>query len=145
VRFLLDEQLHPDAAASLDVLARSKGDEFTHILQHTTPGMDDADIPALCHEIGVDALITANVRDFGAKRFYYAQLVENGVHVVVLRPRRIKFTPEQQVSMMSGHLNRIRALLAEAAAPVLVKVTLSSAEPRSLEELLANDTASKLP
>lgn len=69
MRYLLDEQLDQVVAASMAPIASKSADEFLHILAVARPGTPDEEIPRLCREQNVDCLVTANVRDFGARKF----------------------------------------------------------------------------
>jgi hypothetical protein len=137
VNFLLDEQLHESAARALDALGVVNDDHFTYILDHAEQGTDDDDIPALCKNHGVQTLVTANVKDFGARKRYYEALLAEGIHVVVVRFGKAKPLPHIQVALLSAQYERIRHVLHDADGPTLVRVTASGAEPRSLEELIA--------
>jgi hypothetical protein len=53
----------------------------------------------------------------------------------VLRPGKVRFVPSQQVAIVALNYERIRLLLDAATEPTLVRVTPSSAQPRTLEEL----------
>jgi len=99
------------------------------------PGTKDAAIPGLCREHGFDALVSANVKDFGARLPLYRRLLENGVSVVVVRPGRETLTPEVQVSILSFHSREIGRRLADKP-PTLLRVTRSDVKERSLDELL---------
>jgi hypothetical protein len=63
-------------------------------------GTKDPIIPGLCKRNGFDALVTANVKDFGARLPLYQTLLEKGISVVVVRPGRETLTPEVQVSIL---------------------------------------------
>jgi hypothetical protein len=82
VRYLLDEQLDQVVAASMAPIASKSDDEFLHILAVARPGTPDDEIPRLCRERDVDCLVTANVRDFDARKFYYQALLAEDLHVV---------------------------------------------------------------
>jgi hypothetical protein len=137
VNYLLDEQLHEDVAAALQILRRSKRDRFSHVYNFGAGGIDDEDIPALCRERTVGALITANYKDFGARKVLYVALMGAGVNVVVLRPGKAKLNIENQMRLITAAINRIDVLLRDASSPILIKVDASgSCTPRSLGELL---------
>src|SRR4051794_33907493 len=99
-------------------------------------GAQDPEIPPLCRDEEIDVLVTMNVRDFGARKHYYASLIENGVHVVVVRPSKLQPDAGQQLSLVSGAHTAIRRLLAAATEPSLVRVTHGGAGVTSLPDLL---------
>jgi hypothetical protein len=78
VNHLLDEQMHETTARSLDALGNLDGRAFWHILDYRGPGTPDDEIPALCAEIDAQCLVTANVKDFGARKRYYEALLDAG-------------------------------------------------------------------
>lgn len=137
MNFLLDEQLHDTAAKALDALGAPAGNRFSYIVEHAGHGTLDEDIPALCRRLGVGVLVTANVKDFGARKRYYEALLDQDVRVVVVRFGRAKPTPAIQVSILAGQYARICALLEESEVPCLIRVTASGAQRRTLEELIA--------
>lgn len=146
MKCLLDENLDPSTARSLDALVSSEGDSFTHLLDHAKPGTPDDEIPPICARLGVTALVTVNVRDFGARKVYFQSLLANDVSVVVLRPGgTVKFFPEKQVAMIAMNLARIRVLLQPAAGAILIRATWSGAQPKDLDELLAEIEGRSLP
>ncbi len=146
MRLLLDEQMSDVAARSLAPLAETLGAAAVdHIRTIGHGGMDDDDIPALCREREYRALISLNVKDFGARRHYYAALVDAGVHVGVVRPARLKMTPANQVHVLSLHLEHMIRTWAAAEAPILIKITPSPIEPVSLDELVAQMDERHLP
>jgi hypothetical protein len=135
VNVLVDEQLSPKAADGINLFTDQHGMVASWIGEEAA-GTKDPDIPALCQELGYEALYTVNVRDFGARLTLYEALVGNGVSVVVLRPGRVRLTPSEQVSLIVRHAARVSALLAGAEQPVLIKVTQAEVSAvRTLEEL----------
>jgi hypothetical protein len=140
VNFLLDEDLKQTIAPVLDALGKENGDSFAHILDHTASGTLDENIPALCRERGIQTLITVNVRDFGAKKVYYQALLDAQIHVVVIRPGKLKLFRERQVGIISMHYQAIKQHLEAATGPTLVRVTPGGAEPRTLDELVEEFT-----
>lgn len=135
MNLLLDEQLDGSVADGLNAMSKRHGASFQSI-RDLAPGSKDADIPNFCQERGFDALVTANVRDFGAREALYAGLLAAGVSVVVLRPSRSqRLTPEVQLGVLSQHSVSITRKLAEATAPVLLRVNQSGVRERTLEEL----------
>ena len=146
MRLLLDEQMSAVAARSLAPLAEVFGvAAVDHITRIGYGGTDDDDIPGLCRDHDYAALISLNVKDFGARRPYYAALVEAGVHVGVVRPGKLKMTAANQIHVLSHHLERLVKLWAAAESPILIKVTPSHAQPVSLEELVAQIEGRHLP
>lgn len=136
MRFLYDENLDELTTEAIAVLGAHSGDKHTHILEHSQSGLEDPDIPPLCKSLKVTSLITVNYKDFGARKVYYQSLLAAGVSVVVIRPGKLRFTPEQQTSTITRHLSRIRRELESADAPILLKVTQSEVARRSLDELV---------
>lgn len=136
MRSLLDENLDPRLAQVLSIVADEDG--FVALAVAGQTGMDDEDIPALCARERIDALITANYKDFGAKKMYYQALMEEGVSVIVIRPGKIAFDSLQQSTILTRWWKRIRTLLAEAqGAAVLIHVTQTDVRLRNLESLIA--------
>ena len=111
MRVLLDENLWPELATALNAFEERYHLRFTHI-NDVEPGAQDEDIPAICERLGATALVSANVRDFGARRVLFEALLEAGVSVIVPRPsRRVTLTPEVQMSMLMRHIKSIAATL----------------------------------
>jgi predicted nuclease of predicted toxin-antitoxin system len=137
VKFLLDEQLHRSAAQALHAFAQLSGDAFAHIYDYDAGGINDDAIPPLCKAQGIGVLVTANFRDFGARKLLYQRLLAAGIHVVVLRPGNIRFLPSKQVSILAAHYERIRRLLADSNGPTMVRVTSTTADEHDLDELIA--------
>ncbi len=137
MKYLWDEQTSERAAHSWAVLVADSGDEAVHIYDLGAGGTLDDDIPALCLESGVEALVTLNVRDFGAKAYYYEALLDSGLHVIVVRPGKAKPDANTQMALVSHHTTYIQRHLATAPSPALVKVTFSAAKLRTLDELVA--------
>lgn len=139
MRFLLDEMLDgpgSKVATALDVFGEELGCSFRSLVV-LHPGLQDEDIPEFCRGRDMDALITANVRDFGARLPLYEALLTAGISVVVLRPmRRVRLTPSTQASILIRHLARIERQLREAAGTALMTVSDGGVRVvRSLEEL----------
>jgi hypothetical protein len=137
VILLLDEQLDsPDmrVARALDIIGASHDLSFRS-LRTEAAGLKDQDIPAYCEQEGIDALVSFNVRDWGAKDALYRALIEAGVSIVVLRPQAKKsLTVEQQLSMLSKHLKAIGNHLHQGGH-VLLRLNESSCRKWTLEEL----------
>lgn len=132
---LLDEQLDAAVADGLNAMAHRHGMVATSIRTFAA-GTKDEDIPQLCRSGGYGALISANVRDFGAKLPIYEALLGAGVSVVVLRPGRKQIlTPEVQLGVLVQHSSSIGAMLPASGSPKLLRVTQSGVVERSLDEL----------
>ena len=139
MKFLLDEQLHPVVAEVLSTLGQLTGDEFVYMCAIAGQGTLDEAIPELCSSSGCRALITVNHKDFGAKKALYESLLAEGVHVVVIRPLKHPWTPDQQASLISGKVRAFADMVRTAEASnerILVRVTPSDVRRRSLEELV---------
>lgn len=146
MRFLLDENLSGRAAEAMTVVGEDEGDEYGHVLQHAPQSTDDDALPRICRDNGFDAIVTVNVRDFGAKKVIYEALLQEGVHVVVIRPGKLTLYLSEQVQLLSGSYRRVRALLASASEPTLVRVNPGgTADPRTVEELAAEFEGGRLP
>lgn len=134
---LLDEQLDsPDmkVARALDIMGASHALSFRS-LRTEAPGLKDEEIPAYCEREAVDALVSFNVRDWGAKDALYRALIEAGVSIVVLRPQvRKSLTIEQQLSLISKHLRVIGEHL-HTGERVLLRVNESGCRKWTLQEL----------
>lgn len=142
MRFLYDENLDETAVRAIAVLGEREGEQHEHIVDHAGRGLKDPEIPPLCARLDVRALVTVNHKDFGARKVYFQALISAGVSVVVIRPGKGRFPPEQQTSVITRHLSRIRHELHAARAPCLVKVSQSGVARRSLEDLVAEFDAS---
>jgi hypothetical protein len=91
VKILLDEQLDtPDSVVgmALNAFASRHGCTFVS-LQIEAPGLSDPEIPGYCRRNGIAALVSANVKDFGARLVLYEALLRAGISVVVLRPGKV--------------------------------------------------------
>jgi hypothetical protein len=149
VILLLDEQLDsPDmiVARSLEILGKPHNLGFRS-LRTESPGLEDDAIPPYCKREGIDALVTANFRDFGAKPALYEALLAAGASVVVLRPHtKRSLSVDQQVSVLSKHMRTIGKQLHDAApSRILLRVNESSCVRRTLEELREEITGQGLP
>lgn len=146
MKYLLDEQLDEVVAESMTPIGTKFGDEFTHILAIRDQGTPDQEIPVLCRNEGAECLISANVRDFGARKFYYQALLTEGLHVVVLRPGKGKFYEEEQLSLLSRSYRRIRSITGTATEPRMLACTPSNVRDRSIEDLIEEfDRGRRLP
>ncbi len=135
MRILLDENLWPELATALNAFEPRYHITFLHI-NNIAPGAQDEDIPNICREQGATALVSANVRDFGARRVIFEALLEAGVSVIVPRPsRRATLTPEVQMSMLIRHIQRIASALRSSQGHLLLKLTEGGVIETSLEQL----------
>jgi hypothetical protein len=137
VKYLVDEQMSGVVARGMRPVGASFDEEWVHVRDDLgRGGIQDPDIPPLCRDEQVGVLVTMNVRDFGARKFYYASLVEHGIHVVVVRSGKQQPDPAQQLGLVAGAHSGIRRLLGGTLGPSLVKVTHSGATVTTLEALL---------
>jgi predicted nuclease of predicted toxin-antitoxin system len=136
VRIILDEQLDPTLADVLNVLQNRHGCEFISLRDLAPPKTQDIEIPSICREHGAAALVTADVKDFGAKRVYFEALLEAGVSVVTLRPQKRTHVLEAQTALLVQWSREAAAALRGAVEPILVRVNNSSVSARSLQELV---------
>lgn len=104
MRYLLDECLCEQATNAMEAL-RKPADHFAYIAGHEVAhaGAQDPEIPAICKDLGWDVLLTANVRDFGARKVLYQSLLAEGIHVLVVRPGKQKLDEFLQVSLLARH------------------------------------------
>jgi hypothetical protein len=136
VRIILDENLWPELAAALNAFERRYKLTFLHI-NEIEPGAQDEDIPEICRQHGAAALVSANVRDFGARRVIFEALLEAGVSVIVPRPsKRAALTPEVQMSMLIRHIQKIATALRGGQGQLLLKLTEGGVTEISLEQLI---------
>ena len=136
MRVLLDENLWPELAIALNAFEQRYNLSFIHI-NDVAPDVQDDDIPAICRELGATALVSANVRDFGARRIIFEALLEAGVSVIVPRPsRRVTLTPEVQMSMLMRHIKSIAAALRRDQGQLLLKITEGGVTETSIEQLI---------
>ena len=135
MRIILDENLWPELAIALNAFEQRYHLTFVHI-NDIAPGAQDEDIPAICREEGAAALVSANVRDFGARRIIFEALLEAGISVIVPRPsKRVTLTPEVQMSMLMRHIQRIGAALRNSRSHLLLKLTEGGVTEITLEQL----------
>lgn len=139
MRYLLDENLAPRTAATMQTLAGDSVDEYVHLLDAVgRHGTDDLEIPRICQRQKFDALITVNHKDFAAQKVVYQALIDHQIHVVALRPGKQRFNTDLQVAWLARYRARIgTALTNEADAAVLLVVTESGIRIRSITELVA--------
>lgn len=135
MRIVLDENLWPELATALNAFEPRYHLTFVHI-NDIAPGAQDEDIPAICREQGATALVSANVRDFGARRIIFEALLEAGISVIVPRPsKRVTLTPEVQMSMLIRHIQRIAGALHASQTYLLLKLTEGGVTEITLEQL----------
>jgi len=145
VNLLLDEMLDAPVADAMNVYTHRHGLTFSSI-RSIAAGMGDDDIPNLCKERGMVALVSANTQDFGKKLRLYEALLANGVSVIVMRPsdKRQALTPERQVAIISGNVQAMATRLRDATGPILLKIMQSGTVPyRTIEEILADAESRK--
>lgn len=136
MKVILDENLWPELAVALNAFEQRYHLTFVHI-NDIAPGAQDADIPDICREQGAAAIVSANVRDFGARRIIFEALLEAGVSVIGPRPsRRATLTPEVQMSMLIRHIQKIAAALRSGQGHLLLKLTEGGVTEITLEELI---------
>jgi hypothetical protein len=146
VRFLLDENLEAIAARVVSVYAGRHGDFFVHLGDLDGLGAPDEDIPTLATENDCDCLVTVNVKDFGAKKFYYEALMAQGLHVCVLRPGKIAFRGDQQTSLLLKNYAQLRRHIEGAGGPRLMIANWTEVRVRTIEQLIAEfDEGNRLP
>ena len=135
MRIILDENLWPELATALNAFEQRYHLTFIHI-NDISPGAQDEDIPAICRKQEASALVSANVRDFGARRIIFEALLEAGISVIVPRPsKRATLTPEVQMSMLIRHIQRIATVLRDNPDNMLLKLTEGGITEISLEQL----------
>jgi hypothetical protein len=100
------------------------------------PKTQDIEIPQICRDHEAVALVTADVKDFGAKRVYFEALLEAGVSVVTLRPQKRVYVLEAQTALLLQWSREVAEALRSASEPVLIRVNSSGVSPRSLQDLI---------
>lgn len=135
MKVLLDENLHENVALALHAVNPS--DTVLHIVTEGHAGMQDPQIPPYCESQGVEVLVTANVKDFGAKKVYFEALLRAGVSVIVARPGHYVFTPHGQLGILAPRFPQMLKSIAESESPLLFTVSPSGYRERSLDELAA--------
>lgn len=134
MRLLLDEMLSEQITGALDTFAQLHGDRVLHIVEIAGHGTPDDDIPGLCEREGIDALVSINVRDFGARKRYFEALLDSGIDVIIIRAPRQNFDVGQQAGFLLNNWSAIKRVL-PAAEPTLVRVSQGGAAVRTLEQL----------
>lgn len=104
-------------------------------------GADDGDVPGIARDVGATALLSINVKDFGAKEVYFRALVAAGVSVVSLRVRNNdKGGRESIMNTLMKHAGKIAKSLNSSGESVVISVDKSRVRPaRSLQEILDNE------
>jgi hypothetical protein len=106
----------------------------------THRGADDEDVPSIATELGATALLSINVKHFGAKEQYFRALVAAGVSVVSLRIRSSDAGDREYItSTLTKHARKIAKILTNAEESVVISVDKSNARAASLQEILEND------
>lgn len=138
MRYLLDECLTEQAASGMAAVSAKDSNAFAYIAgsEVARSGAADDEIPGICKAGNWDVLITANVADFGARKYLYQALLENGIHVLVIRPGRQKLDEFLQLSLLARHYKQYARLLAASSGPTLAVLTEGGVRPRSLTELV---------
>ena len=135
MRIILDENLWPELATALNAFEQRYQLTFLHI-NSIAPGAQDEDIPDICRNLEATALVSANVRDFGARRIIFEALLNAGVSVIVPRPsKRAPLTPEVQMSMLIRHIQRIANALRSNQSNLLLRLTEGGVTEVSLDQL----------
>lgn len=144
MRYLLDECLCEQATNAMEAL-RKPADHFAYIAGHEVAhaGAQDPEIPVICKDLGWDVLLTANVRDFGARKVLYQSLLAEGIHVLVVRPGKQKLDEFLQVSLLARHYPKFSAKFEVATGPLLVVARESGIKERDLDELIAEIEAAE--
>lgn len=70
MRIILDEQLAPKLADALNVMEERHGCTFVSLRELAPPKTQDIEIPSICRRHEAMALVTTDVKDFGAKAVY---------------------------------------------------------------------------
>lgn len=136
MKIILDEQPDPKAAAVLNVMEERHGCAFVSLRDLAPPKTQDIEIPDICRRNGAVALVTADVKDFGAKAMYFRALLEAGVSVVTLRPQKRASVLEAQTGLLLSWSREVASALRNALSPVLIRVNSSGVSARGLEELV---------
>jgi hypothetical protein len=120
VRIILDENLWPELAAALNAFEPRYNLTFLHI-NEIAPGAQDEDIPKICRRHGAAALVSENVRDFGARRVIFEALLGAGVSMIVPRPSKRGADPRSaDVHAYSAHTED-RCCLAWRTGPAIAE------------------------
>jgi len=137
VKIILDEQLDPRSADVLNVMESRHGCTFVSLRNLAPPRTQDIEIPDICGRNSAVALVTADVKDFGAKTVYFRALLEAGVSVITLRPQKRASVLEAQTALLLNWSREVAKALQDASAPVLIRVNNSGISVRDLEDLVS--------
>jgi hypothetical protein len=99
-------------------------------------GTEDMYIPTICQTNAIGTLITVNHKDFGAKKAIYLALLAAGVHIVVVRPGKMRLSIPNQASVLSMQYPHFSKLIRESEVHILVRITPSDIKARTLNELV---------
>lgn len=136
MKVVLDEQLDPVTATMLNVTTHRHGCTFISLRDLAPPSTQDIEIPDICRRHEAVALVTADVKDFGAKIVYFRALLEAGVSVITLRPQKRGSVLEAQTALLVSWSREAASVLRNASIPVLIRVNNSGISTRNLEELV---------
>jgi hypothetical protein len=128
--------LDPRSAAVLNVIEDCHGCAFVSLRDLAPPRTQDIEIPNICRQNDAVALVTADVKDFGAKSVYFRALLEAGVSVITLRPQRRASVLEAQTALLLNWSREMAGALRDASTPVLIRVNNRGISTRNLEELV---------
>lgn len=145
MKVVLDEQLDPVTAAVLNVTTHRHGCTFVSLRELAPPKTQDIDIPEICRRNAAVALVTADVKDFGAKVVYFRALLEAGISVITLRPQKRGAVLEAQTALLLNWSREVAGVLRSASMPVLIRVNNSGISARNLEELVEEISAREDP
>jgi len=145
VKVILDEQLDPRSATVLNVIEDRHGCTFVSLRDLAPPKTQDIEIPNICKRFDAVALVTADVKDFGAKAVYFEALLTAGVSVITLRPQKRASVLEAQTALLLSWSREVANALRDASSPVLIRVNNSGISTRSLEELVEQASSSGTP
>jgi hypothetical protein len=86
-----------------------------------------------------------NVRDFGARKMYLRALLDEGIHVGVVRPGKQTMTVANQVSVVAKHLPAMLDRWVVATSPMLLVLRPAGLVARDLDDLLSEIDDRTLP
>jgi hypothetical protein len=136
VRYLLDECLSDLTAKTMAVLGAP--DEFVYILDVAGQSLDDLDIPALCQAEHFDILVTINVKDFGARKPIYEAVIDAGINVLVLRPKKGQPTNVHwQAGLLARHYPAYTKLFGTATEATLGSLSDGGVRQQTLTQIMA--------
>ena len=124
----------------LNAHGEQHGCTFVTFPTTTHRGAPDEDVPGIATELGAAALLSINVRDFGAKEQYFRALVAAGVSVVSLRIRSSDAGDREYITnVLTKHVRKIATTLNTTEESVVISVDKSRARPKSLEQILEEE------